>query len=92
MACAFQDLKGAHFSAVLVKFGFDWDFYRKWDTTMMFGPSPEVELALFTLCFKVRPGRQCQVNLSGYNFTIRTELDGGKSLLTAHYSLGAKHR
>ena len=43
-------------------------------TSMLIGISPELELALYTLCFKARAGRPCKVSLGDHNFTIITDV------------------
>lgn len=40
--------------------------------TLFIGTSPELELALYTLCFQLRPDRTCPVSLGGSNFGIVT--------------------
>ena len=69
----------------MIWFGFEWDSYRKPVTTMLVGPSPELELALFTLCFKVRPGSKCGVTLGDTEFEIQTKLDKNKHLYAAYF-------
>ena len=57
---------------VPIIFTFTWGIYVKHETAMMIGLSPELEMALYTLCFKARPNRGCNVTLAGKTFTIRT--------------------
>jgi len=40
--------------------------------TIFIGSSPEFELALYTLCFKVRPDLSCPISLGGTKFKITT--------------------
>lgn len=39
---------------------------------MFVGTSPELEMALYTLCFSVRADKECNVSLNGHKFIIRT--------------------
>ncbi|XP_015114087.1 poly(U)-specific endoribonuclease homolog [Diachasma alloeum] len=41
-------------------------------TTMFIGTSPELEMALYTVCFFVRPEQTCPVSLGGTKFNIVT--------------------
>lgn len=41
-------------------------------TTMFIGTSPELEMALYTVCFHVRPDGNCPVSLGGTKFNIVT--------------------
>ena len=59
---------------VPIIFKFTWGIYVKHQSAMMIGLSPVLEMALYTLCYKVRPNRGCNVTLAGNNFEIRTEL------------------
>ena len=68
-----------------IDFAFDWDWYKKQRGTMMIGASPELELALFTLCFKTRPGAGCDVQIGGMPFKIITKLDQNGRLESAFY-------
>ena len=55
---------------------------------MLIGISPELEIALYTLCYKTRPGRDCWVSLGGDDLLIQTiieEEDG--ALRNAHFRL-----
>ena len=67
-------------------FSFRWDGYRKPIGSMMFGISPELEIALYTICFRARPGRDCNVTLGGDNFRIRTVVLG-KQFRGAYFRL-----
>ena len=71
-----------------MSFGFNWDLYVKNMTTMLVGPSTELELALYTLCFKARPGRYCNMNLGDFRRPILTRIDKNKELSAAHFVIG----
>ena len=68
-----------------MSFGFNWDLYVKNGTTMLMGPSTEVELALFTLCFKARPGVKCHVTIGDLTRSIRTKIDDNNELTAAYF-------
>ena len=70
-----------------IKFKFFWDDYVKDGTTMLIGPSPELEMALFTLCYLFRPDGDCIVSLAGESFIIRTGIDSEtKELRSAFFA------
>ena len=58
----------------------------KKSTSMLIGISPELEMALYTLCFLTRPDRDCYVTLAGDVFRIRT-LKYGNKLRNAYFHL-----
>ena len=71
-----------------IKFQFTWDGYMKNSTSMLIGTSPELEMALFTLCYKARAGRNCTVSLADEHFNIRTAIDpASKELRNAFFEL-----
>lgn len=39
---------------------------------MFVGTSPELEVALYTVCFEVRPDKDCPISLGGNKLLIRT--------------------
>jgi poly(U)-specific endoribonuclease len=47
------------------KFGFNWYGYQKSVTSMFMRTSPEVEIALYTLCLTTRIGTSCPVRRNG---------------------------
>ena len=55
-----------------IKFRIFWGKYIKRVTSMLIGPSPELELALFTLCFRARPDEVCKVSFDRKTFKIWT--------------------
>ena len=58
-------------------FKFKWGDYFKTQTAMLIGTSPELEMALYTLCFKARPDQDCSVSLANETFTIRSVKNSG---------------
>ncbi|XP_048510487.1 endoribonuclease CG2145-like isoform X1 [Athalia rosae] len=56
-------------------------------TTMFVGTSPELEMALYTVCFYARPDGDCPVSLGGSPFTIKTHKFRyrGKDLIGSAY-------
>ena len=70
-----------------IKFTFMWDRYLKPTSSMLIGTSPELELALYTLCYKTRPNEECFVSLGGTKFTIYTGTSVNKGLRTAYFEL-----
>ncbi|CAL4218510.1 unnamed protein product, partial [Meganyctiphanes norvegica] len=54
---------------------------------IMVGTSPELELALYTVCFLVRPNQKCPLLMNGQHFNVQTwvyEFDG-KRLISGAY-------
>ncbi|KAM6233436.1 LOW QUALITY PROTEIN: uridylate-specific endoribonuclease C-like [Porphyrio hochstetteri] len=49
-----------------------WDGHPKAVGSTLMGSSPEFDLALYTLCYRARPDRQCHVSLGGEAATIQT--------------------
>ncbi|KAM6229577.1 LOW QUALITY PROTEIN: uridylate-specific endoribonuclease C-like [Spheniscus humboldti] len=49
-----------------------WSGYLKSIGSTFMGSSPEFDLALYTLCYKTRPDRQCHVSLGGKAAAIQT--------------------
>ena len=76
-----------------IKFNFFWGDYFKQVTTMLIGTSPELELGLFTLCFRTRLNKRCPVSLGGNEFIIKTKTVDQKAgsrqtpFNTAYFSL-----
>ena len=68
-----------------IKFNFYWDHYYKRTTSMLIGTSPELELALFTLCIKTRLDEGCHVSLGGSVFVIRAKSQPDKAELQSVY-------
>lgn len=43
------------------------------EISMFVGTSPELEMALYTLCFMARPDRPCKLRYNNVQFTIQTK-------------------
>lgn len=41
-------------------------------STMFIGTTPELEIALYTLCFFTRPNKRCNVSFTKVKFSIQT--------------------
>ena len=70
-----------------IKFRFWWGPYQKRTASMLIGISPELEMALYTLCFRALPNKICTVSLGGKEFKIKTriELNTSSLLLRSAY-------
>ena len=71
-------------------FWFYWGKYKKPMTSMLIGISPELEMALYTLCYYTRPDKDCFVSLAGEKFMIKTRTyksRGAKELRAAYFFL-----
>lgn len=55
--------------------------------SMFVGTSPELEMALYTLCFQVRPDGSCPLTYNGKTFNIQTYIFRyrGKDLVGSAY-------
>ncbi|KAK8746291.1 hypothetical protein OTU49_017347 [Cherax quadricarinatus] len=80
----FIDLNG---KGQIVKLRFEWLNEAKPVGTVFIGTTPELEMALYTLCFLVRPDSSCQVQLAGKKFSIQTWTftSGGKKVIGSAY-------
>lgn len=58
--------------ASILKIHTKFDGHDKPVTTMFVGTSPELEMALYTVCFYARPDAACPVSLGGTKFNIVT--------------------
>lgn len=56
----------------VVKYRFSHNNINKPVNAMFVGTSPELEMALYTLCFEVRPDKECPISLGGNKILIRT--------------------
>ncbi|XP_069689759.1 endoribonuclease CG2145-like isoform X2 [Periplaneta americana] len=56
----------------ILKLHYKWSNVLKPVGSMFVGTSPELEMALYTVCFLVHPDEKCQVRMAGKNFSIRT--------------------
>ncbi|KAI5109594.1 poly(U)-specific endoribonuclease-A precursor, partial [Silurus meridionalis] len=51
---------------------FMWDGFYKQVGSALIGSSPELDLAMYTLCYITRPGKQCLLSLGGKKLNIQT--------------------
>ncbi|XP_063072442.1 uridylate-specific endoribonuclease A [Engraulis encrasicolus] len=51
---------------------FKWDGYYKQVGSAIMGCSPEFDLAMYSLCYITRPGKQCKLSLGGETLIIQT--------------------
>lgn len=56
----------------IVKYRFSLNQINKPVNAMFVGTSPELEVALYTVCFEVRPDKECPISLGGNKLLIRT--------------------
>ncbi|KAJ6636228.1 Endoribonuclease [Pseudolycoriella hygida] len=56
----------------IVKYRFSHNNINKPVNAMFIGTSPELEVALYTVCFEVRPDKECPISLGGNKLLIRT--------------------
>ena len=70
-----------------IKIKFEWGSYVKSKASFLIGTSPELEMALFTLCLTFRANKDCTVRLGGTDFNIKTAVDEGKQLRSAFFVL-----
>lgn len=70
----YQQLNNMHFlqKGAVVKYRFSHNNINKPVNAMFVGTSPELEMALYTLCFEVRPDKECPISLGGNKILIRT--------------------
>ena len=54
---------------------------------MLIGISPQLEMALYTICFTARLGRDCYVSLGGKDFRIRTVTNEHNELRGAYFRM-----
>ncbi|NXL76201.1 ENDUC protein, partial [Leptocoma aspasia] len=66
---------------------FRWDGHSKARGSLLVGSSPELDLALFTLCFLARPDSQCHISLGGEAATIQTYTWDKQRLVASAYPL-----
>nr|XP_013100634.1 unnamed protein product [Stomoxys calcitrans] len=73
--------------AKIMKVRFTHNGLNKPVNTLFVGTSPELELALYTVCFKLRPDRTCPVSLGNSKFGVVTYSwrYRGKSLIGSAY-------
>ncbi|XP_077459843.1 uridylate-specific endoribonuclease A isoform X2 [Stigmatopora argus] len=51
---------------------FRWDGYFKQVGSAVIGSSPEFDLAIYSLCYITKPGKQCRLSLGGKELIIQT--------------------
>lgn len=73
--------------AAILKFHAKFRNLDKPVTSMFIGTSPELEMALYTVCFLVKPDKPCPVSLGGTKFNISTHTFKyrGKHLIGSAY-------
>lgn len=64
-----------------LKLQFYWGNYKKLVSSVFLGTSPEFEIAVYTLCFMVNPGKSCQCRMNGQTIPIATHRFGGSNFL-----------
>jgi hypothetical protein len=58
--------------AKIIKIKFDLDGMRKAVSSLLIGTTPELELALYTICFKLRVNRKCTLAYDDVKFNVST--------------------
>ncbi|XP_063972638.1 endoribonuclease CG2145-like [Diachasmimorpha longicaudata] len=58
--------------AAILSLHFTFDSHDKPITSIFIGTSPELEMALYTICFYARRGKKCKLSLGGSKFKIIT--------------------
>ncbi|XP_063591427.1 endoribonuclease CG2145-like [Penaeus indicus] len=71
----------------IVKVAYKWMGKMKKAGSMFVGTSPELDLAVYTLCILTRPNRGCPVQMNGHKFNIQTwiQKSDGKELVGAAF-------
>ena len=65
-----------------------WGRYKKLVTSLFLGTSPEFDMALYTLCFLVNPGKSCSCRINGEDIPVTTHgYYGGKFVGSAYLRL-----
>ncbi|CAG0901122.1 unnamed protein product [Darwinula stevensoni] len=81
-----------HPQGILLDLSFEWDGHRKPISTTYIGVSPELELALLTVCFVARPDSLCPVRLAGEELHVQTvvmEYEGTRHVGTAYFVISS---
>jgi len=70
-----------------ISFTFTWNGASKPYGSMWLGTSPELEMALYSVCFMSRPNKKCHVTLMGQDVYIQTwtENAGDETLVGSSY-------
>ena len=58
--------------AQIILLKFNWSDDSKPVGSMFVGTSPELDMALYTVCFFTREGNLCPMSLNGQRFNIKT--------------------
>uniref|UniRef100_A0A2M3YZB4 Putative polyu-specific endoribonuclease n=1 Tax=Anopheles braziliensis TaxID=58242 RepID=A0A2M3YZB4_9DIPT len=56
----------------IAKVRLTFDNLQKPSNSLFVGTSPELEIALYTVCFQVRPDKECPLAVNGKPFTVKT--------------------
>ncbi|RXG68541.1 Poly(U)-specific endoribonuclease [Armadillidium vulgare] len=56
----------------LYMLSFNWDGYVKSTDSIWIGSTPELELAVYTICFYHKPNALCDVSMNGVAYKIQT--------------------
>lgn len=72
----------------LMKVRFAFNNYNKPVNSLFVGTSPELEIAIYTLCFELRPDSNCPISLNGKTFEMQTHTFRyrGKNLIGSAYA------
>ncbi|KAB7498359.1 Poly(U)-specific endoribonuclease-like protein, partial [Armadillidium nasatum] len=71
----------------ILKMRFDWMNYTKPVGSMFVGTSPELEMALYTLCFYARQNAGCNLQMNNHRFRIKVyqQTYNGKKVIGSAY-------
>ncbi|XP_069990893.1 uridylate-specific endoribonuclease D isoform X1 [Penaeus vannamei] len=71
----------------IIKVAYKWMDKVKKAGSMFVGTSPELDMAVYTLCILTRPNRGCAVQMNGHKFNIQTwvQKSDGKELVGAAF-------
>ncbi|XP_058055531.1 endoribonuclease CG2145 [Anopheles bellator] len=56
----------------IAKVRLTFDNLQKPSNSLFVGTSPELEIALYTVCFQIRPDKECPLAVNGKPFTVKT--------------------
>ncbi|KOC69533.1 Poly(U)-specific endoribonuclease like protein [Habropoda laboriosa] len=67
-------------------------FGKRKRSTMFIGTSPELEIAIYTLCFFTRPNKRCKMSFTGFKFDIQTYVsqNNGKKFIGSAFPILGK--
>ena len=82
-----KKLSFGHGKGGIMKTVFEWEGHIKPVSSIFMGLSPELELALYTLCVLLKPDDDCTVSLGGKTIDIQTYTfkHGGKKFLSSAF-------